>query len=222
MSIDRVILDFDNTLFDAGDFKVALASSLAPFGVTDEIFWGTYLHARDEGDGGCTYRFEKHVDLLSERVAMDRLGALAALKSVLSRAEEFLYPDAKELLSRLISLGVPTMVLTHGNPEFQRAKLTATGIDRMVDTVLATDKRKVEVLSGIIGGGNGFSYFVNDHLDETVAVKAAHPGIIPILKRRPDQPPERYLGLRMLNFRTLSEIRDYITIVHATHPRYAE
>lgn len=222
MSIDRVIIDFDNTLFDSGDFKVALASSLAPFGVSEEVFWGTYLHARDEGDGGCTYRFEKHVDLLAERVAMDRLAALAALRSVLSRADEFLYPDAKEFLSRLISLGVPTAILTHGDPEFQRAKLAASGVDRMVDSVVATDRKKVEVLPELIGTGNGLDYFVNDHLDETVAVKEAHPSVIPILKRRPDQPPERYLGLRMLNFRTLSEIKDYLTIVHATHPRYDE
>jgi phosphoglycolate phosphatase-like HAD superfamily hydrolase len=221
MSIDKVILDFDNTLFDTGDFKVALASSLAPFGITDELFWGTYLHARDVGDGGCTYRFEKHVDLLTDRAPLDRIAALASLKSVLSRAEDFLYPDAKEFLSRLIALGVPTIVLTHGDPEFQRAKLAATGVDKLVDEVLATDRKKIDVMSDIVGGDKGLVYFVNDHLDETVSVKNAEPRIIPILKRRPDLPPERYLGLRMLYFRTLSEIRDYLTIVHATHPKYA-
>ena len=222
MSIDRVVLDFDNTLFNAGDFKVALASSLARLGVSEELFWGTYRNARDEGDGGCTYRFEKHVDLLSERVCFDKIAALCALKSVLSRAEDFLYPDAKDFLSRLISLSVPTVLVSHGNVEFQRAKIAAAGVDRLINQTVVTDQKTPEAIAEVTADDTGTVYFINDHLEETLAVRDRVKNIVPILKRRPDQPPERYLGLHMLNFRTLTEIRDYLTIVQATHPKYAE
>lgn len=221
MSIEKVIIDFDHTLFDADDFKVALASSLRQFGVTDEIFWGTYRHARDLVGKELTYSFEKHVELIKQRVKIDEVAALQALREILSRSEEFLFPDAKDFLGRLISLGIPTVLLTRGNPEFQRAKIMASGIDKLVNEVIVSDKRKEEEVKKIIEGMRGIIFSVDDHLDETLAIIDANPKVTPILKRRPDQSPERYLGIRMLNFRTLNEIRDYLTIVHATHPSYA-
>ncbi len=223
MFIDRVILDFDHTIFDADDFKVAMATSLRPMGVTEELFWGTYRHARDKSDGDFSYRPEKHVALMAERVALDQAAAVAALEHVVSRSEEFLYQDAKDFLSRLISLGVPVTLLTKGDPTFQKAKIAACRISGMVGEVIVTDEKKATVIPSLLKDGTGSVYFVNDHLDETVEVRKIDPvRIIPIMKRRPDQAPERYLGLRMLNFRTLSEIRDYLTIVHATHPHYGD
>ncbi|MBP9748734.1 hypothetical protein KBD18_00870 [Patescibacteria group bacterium] len=223
MAIDRVILDFDHTIFDADDFKVAMAASLQPMGVTEGLFWGTYRHARDKSDGDFSYRPEKHVALMAERLPLDQAAAVAALENVVRRSEEFLYQDAKDFLSRLISLGIPVTLLTKGDPTFQKAKIAACRINGMMDEVIATDEKKASLIPDLLKGGTGSIYFVNDHLDETLEVRKIDPlRIIPILKRRSDQAPERYLGLRMLNFRTLSEIRDYLTIVHATHPHYGD
>lgn len=223
MAIDRVILDFDHTIFDADDFKVAMATSLRPMGVSEELFWGTYRHARDKSDGNFSYRPEKHVALMADRIALDKTAAVTALENVVHRAEEFLYQDAKDFLSRLISLGIPVTLLTKGDPTFQKAKIAACRINGMVDEIIASEEKKAVLMPELLKRGTGSVYFVNDHLDETLEVRKIDPvRIIPILKRRPDQAPERYLGLRMLNFRTLSEIRDYLTIVHATHPRYGD
>ncbi len=222
MAIGRVILDFDNTLFDADDFKVALASSLRQFGVSDELFWGTYRQARERG-GDFGYSFERHVALVADRLPnLDVAAAVRALDAVLARAAEFLYPDAKEFLSRLISLGIPATLLTRGDPEFQRAKITSCGLDRLVEEVVVTKEPKIRRVGEILAAAQGSVYLIDDHLDATLEIYKAHPTIIPILKRRADQPPERYLGMRMLNFRHLSEIRDYLTIVHATNPTYGE
>lgn len=223
MPIDRVILDFDHTLFDADDFKVAMATALQPMGVTEGMFWGTYRHARADQDGTCSYCPEKHIALLAERVPLDKQQALTALEGVVNRSQEFLYPDAKDFLSRLISLNIPVTLLTHGDPAFQKKKIAACGIAPLVQTIIATDKKKAAVVPELLKGATGTVFFVNDHLDETVEVHKTDPSrIVPVLKRRPDQPPERYMGLHMLNFRTLSEIRDYLTIVHATNPHYGD
>ena len=222
MAISRVILDFDNTLFDADDFKVALSSSLKPLGVSDDLFWNTYRQAREQrGDFG--YSFERHVDLMAARQTIDARAAVGALQSVLARAGEYLYPDAKEFLSRLISLGIPATLLTRGDPDFQRAKIAACGIDRLVDEVIVTKEPKIRRVGEILRADEqGTVYYIDDHLDATQEIYKAHPRITPVLKRRADQPPERYLGMRLLNFRHLSEIRDYLTIVHATNPTYGE
>jgi phosphoglycolate phosphatase-like HAD superfamily hydrolase len=223
MSIDRVILDFDHTLFDADDFKIAMATALRPMGVSEGLFWGTYRHARTNQEGTCSYCPEKHVALIAEKVLLEKERALSALHAVVDRSHEFLYPDAKEFLSRLISLGIPVTLLTHGDPAFQKRKIAACGIAPLIETIIATDQRKSAVVPDILRGTTGTVFFVNDHLDETVEVQKTNPSrIIPVLKRRPDQPPERYHGLGMLNFRTLSEIRDYLTIVHATNPHYGD
>ncbi len=222
MPIAKVILDLDHTLLDTRDFKAALAASLAPHGVAEEKFWGTYCQARDRKEGRSDYRFETHAELLAAGGEVDHAAVLAALRAVLARTEDFLFPDAKGFLSRLISLGVDTELVTRGDPEFQTAKIKASGIDKLVSDFTASDEKKSKIVREKIVGAKGFVYFVNDHLDETLEVAKEVPGLIPILKRRPDLSPERYLGLRMLNFQTLAEIADYLTIVHATHPAYAE
>lgn len=223
MAIDRIILDFDNTLFNTDNFKVALSSSLKPFGVTDELFWGTYRQARESADGQFAYSFEKHVDLIAGRLpGLHKEASVAALKSVLARADDFLYPDAKDFLSRIISLGIPSVLLTRGDPAFQTAKISACGVDKLVERVIITEQPKIERVGECIAGLKGTVYFVDDHLDATLEIQKRYPTIVPILKRRPDLPPERYLGSRILNFRTLAEMKDYITIVHATNPTYAD
>ncbi|TAL19173.1 HAD family hydrolase [Patescibacteria group bacterium] len=221
MAIDRVILDLDNTLFHTSNFKVALLGALKPLGVTDEAFWGTYRHARDPHHGACQYRFKNHVDLIAQRQPLDQAAALNALGEVLARSEEFLFRDSKDFLSRIISLGISSILLTRGDPEFQQAKIAASGIDKLVERIIVTEEPKINRISECLEGARGAVYMVDDHLDATLEIVRRYPNIVPILKRRPDLPPERYLGSRILNFKTLEEIRDYLTIVQATNPHYA-
>lgn len=59
-------------------------------------------------------------------------------------------------------------------------------------------------------------YVIDDSVEEIRAVRERYPEVIPILKRRPDLPPEYFRDVGMMNFATLAEMKDYLTIVHAT------
>lgn len=224
MAIAQIILDFDHTLFDADDFKVALATSVKELGVGEDVFWRTYRAARDLKDGQMSYAFDRHVERLAQEVpGLDVTAARACLQGVMDRAEEFLFPDTKDFLSRLISLNIDTVLLTRGDPAFQQEKIDKTGVRRFVHRTESVSGSKADVMRTFLPPEEkGVVFFINDHVEETTEIKKLFPHIIAMIKRRADVPPEKYLHVGALNFRTLAEMKDYLTIYHATHPQYAE
>ncbi len=215
--IGRIVLDFDNTLFDTDAFKRALSGALVELGVSREVFWQLYPRVLDRGGERIGYSVERHAKQLHELMPdVDPYRATVFLERVLDRAPDFLFPDARDFLSRMIALNVPLVLLSRGDEWFQRRKIEAAGIDRLVHEIhVATEAKRAMSLR--LPDVPGKTVFVNDHLEETRDVLRAKPEWVPVLKRRVDVPPEKYLSVGMLNFGTLTEIRDYLTVFHATN-----
>ncbi len=215
--IGRIILDFDNTLFDTDAFKRALSGALVELGVTREMFWQLYPRVLDHGGERLGYSPDRHAKLLHELLPdIDPYQASVLLDRVVDRAADFLFPDAREFLSRMISLNVPLMLLSRGDEWFQRRKIAASGLDRFVHEIHTGPEAKVKIIT-TFPDVSGKTVLVNDHLEETREILKIRPTWMPVLKRRLDIPPEKYLSVGMLNFRTLTEIRDYLTVFHATN-----
>lgn len=215
--IGRIILDFDNTLFDTDGFKRALSGALVELGVSRETFWQLYPRVLDHGGERLGYSVERHAKLLHELLPdVDPYRATVLLDRVVDRSAEFLFPDAKDFLSRMISLNVPLRLLSRGDEWFQRRKIAASGLDRLVHEIdVGPEAKTVRIAK--LPEVEGRTVFVNDHLEETREVMRSRPDWMPILKRRLDIPPEKYVSVGMLNFGSLTEIRDYLTVFHATN-----
>lgn len=82
--------------------------------------------------------------LVRHGVDPDRLaGALASRFVAERRARMEVFPDALPLLEGLRSADIPTVVITNGAPDTQRAKLAGTGLDRLVEDVCVSGEEGV-------------------------------------------------------------------------------
>lgn len=217
MPIDAVIIDFDHTLFNTEAFKQDLAAALIPFGVTPAQYRETYPQALQVRHGEFGYRPEAHVEILARAgLVTDKAAATRALEEVVTNSQRYIYPDTKDFLSRLVGLNVKLILASRGDREFQMRKITSSGVDRFFHAVHTTPQLKVALFPHLLPQGAKRIYLIDDSVEELRAVFERYPEIVPILKRRPDLPPEYFRDVGMMNFTTLTEMKEYLTIVHAT------
>ena len=139
-----LLVDLDNTLIDADAARAAIDARLrAALGAaTAERFWAGYEETRAS------------LGRADIREAMLRLGAGRGDASLLAAVADAVYgvdyatqrfPGALDALAHARSIGVPVLV-TDGDPGFQRHKARASGIDAAVEgRVLVTSRKELEL-----------------------------------------------------------------------------
>lgn len=216
MAIEKIILDFDHTLFDTDALKRDLAGAVEEFDISSDLFWETYPKALQFYAGEMGYSIDRHLAILQKKASFDPNIAKQKMENVIQGSRAYLFPDTKDFLSRMVGLNVPLILLSRGDRAFQSQKIRATGIDRYFKEIHLTSEKKITVLPSILAPNAKNIFFINDHLEETREVAHACPDIKLILKRRPDLSPEDYVHVGMLNFDTLAEMKDYLTVYHAS------
>lgn len=217
MPISRIIIDFDHTLFDPAPLKRELSAALEPHGVPQDLFWRTYRECYFRMGGG-DYNPHDHVQMLKDALTCTIDAAMGKLNLALSRSGQYLFPDARMFLDRLVALNIPAVLYARGDPGFEWVKVNATGIEPYFTKIVTSTKKRWDSATEVLNGeGTGRRIFwVSHKLEEMGEVKKRYPHITPILKRRSELPLERYRTAGMLNFVTLKEIMEYLTIFHAT------
>lgn len=216
MPVNQLVLEFDHTLFDTSQFKKDLSGSLESLGVNTELFWQTYPKARNTGDGKAMYRLERHIELLQPFTNRSQEEMLDVMRRVLANSHKYLYPDTLDFLNRMLSLNINLTLLSFGNPEFQRAKVQASGIEWFFKDVHFTDLKRTDILYSLFGTVQPRMFFLTSKLEEVNSISSSFPHVIPVIKRRTEVPLLTYRNAGYLNFEHLKEVRDYLTIVHAT------
>lgn len=216
MPVNQLILEFDHTLFDNIRFKKELSGSLNNLGVNSEIFWQTYPRARNTEDGTATYRLERHIELLQSYTNRSKEEMLDVMQRVLENSNSYLYSDTLDFLNRMLSLNINMTLLSFGNPDFQQEKVKASGVEWFFKDIHFTDQKRTDTLYSLFGAVQPRMFFLTSKLEEIGNVVSLFPHVIPIIKRRNDIPLLTYRDAGHLNFEHLREVRDYLTIVHAT------
>ncbi len=86
------------------------------------------------------YTLEGHVKELG-----DPDGLLEALENVLTRASEFLYPDAISFLQK--HEGADFIILSFGSSVWQKRKIIDSGVEKLVNEVIATEQDKEKIVT---------------------------------------------------------------------------
>src|SRR3989338_7761068 len=121
------IIDFDDTLFDTYLWKQERFKPLAELGITPEFAQITYREIRNTP--GVVYSNARHAELLGSYgfPKEDVLKALEA-NSTESTLKRFVFPDSISFLEDLKKTGQKVIILSIGDPSFQRIKLAGTGL----------------------------------------------------------------------------------------------
>lgn len=178
------ILDLDYTLLDTASFKEALVSALVDCGVSRKRLDETYSDIVSRP--GVTYDYDPdlQLELLGDELKCGREEAARRIDDVVGRCGEFMYPGAVEFLKRLRERGIKLVLLTLGNPNWQKRKIRAAGIEGLFDAVLASGSPKSELIAGL-APAEGKLVVVNDNGDEIRQMREVAPKNHYIMKRGP-------------------------------------
>lgn len=204
-----IIIDLDHTLFDATTFKATLAESVLKYGVSQDIFFQTYAQIRKSSKDS-EYSPQRHLAVLAKIIKLDKTLAKKSINEVVSKSRKYLYSDALMFLKKISSLGVPFILLSYGDRDFQQKKILACGIKKYFTEIKIVQKSKNSATRKLAKKYGDNLIFINDNINETREVMNTTTNIQPILKRRNDLPAHDYAKETIPNFNTLKEIRDYI------------
>lgn len=207
-----LIVDFDGTLWDSEGFLRELYAVAERYGISAKAMLSTWEDswshpARREG-----YTARRHAGKLADitpRYHEDELNAW--LEDHHARMGDYIYPDAHLFLHEMRDAGYTLVLLSHGDPVWQRRKLAATGLADHFDSVQASRHSKEDVLRDMIGGmEHPHMLFINDNPEENWRVSHAMPRLAQAMRMNSDRwPEEQYVRVGHPYFSTLDDVRQY-------------
>lgn len=205
------IIDFDDTLFDTHAFKLARLEALKTIGVSEDLFWKTYKQARSDDEGNFTYSDRRHAQFLAIN-NFDEEKIYRKLFETSQCLENFLFPDVHDFLESIKKYGKSMILLSLGDPGFQEFKLNGSKIRHYFSHVFLVSESKDDILKEIFEFEKDREvWFINDKVEETKILAKKFSVIKPVLKISSSIPQEEYMDGGIPYFKTLNEIKDYVS-----------
>lgn len=204
------IIDFDDTLFDTHRYKKERFAPLEKFGISHELAQSTYRQIRTNSDVG--YTNEAHAQLLAT-LGYSEEKVLEALRETSgSMIQKFVFPDAHIFLDSLKKKNQPLVLVTLGDPIFQKQKVMDSGLWNYFDEWIFPDSKKVEAVEKVIEAQNMSKrmWFINDKVEESLLLKQKYPALGAIMKVSPEFTISDYTNTNIPSFETLTEILNFI------------
>lgn len=208
--VNMFIIDFDDTLFDTHRYKKERFAPLENFGISHELAQSTYRQIRTNPE--VRYTNEAHAQLLAT-LGYSEEKVLEALRETSgSMIQKFVFPDAHIFLEALKKKSQPLILVTLGDPIFQKQKVVESGLWDYFDEWIFPDSKKVEAVETIIQSGDSSkpTWFINDKIEESLLLKQKYPDLQALMKISPEFESTEYKSRDIPSFQTLTEILNYI------------
>jgi len=167
----KLFIDFDDTLFDRGRFVPDMFSIIKKYGFDDAEIEGSYKIVYSDGYDGIW----SHLDYLHKNVrTFDLAGATEEIERFLDTAPGYLFPEAVPFLEKVDRDKYDVRLLTVGGLEFQKLKVSKSGIEKCFDQCHYSPVNKAAALKNLVSEGETF-VLLDDKDRETLAVREAYP-----------------------------------------------
>lgn len=205
------IIDFDDTLFDTQALKQARLDALKEIGISEEVYWETYKQAHCDSEGNFVYTDRRHAQFLAV-FGFDENKIVEKFSKVSAKLYKFLFPDTVDFLESLKKYNQPIILLSLGDPNFQEFKLEGARIREYFNHIFMVSEPKYKALSDIFKFENASNvWFINDKVEETKDLVGKFSVLKPVLKVSKSINFEEYLNSGLPYFKTLTEIKDYVS-----------
>lgn len=137
MSDTAIFIDFDHTISDTDMFfHIDVRNAILNAGIIREIWDSTYMDILPRG-----YTLQKHVDALCahSRISVSFPELWQTVESIVHHYPQYVFPDVKTFLARAKKHAIPVFLLSFGNPEWQKLKVRASGLEKTFHECLFTE-----------------------------------------------------------------------------------
>lgn len=177
----KIIIDFDDTIFDTHMFVQEIIEHFKRVGFTADEFKEIYRKSKEKMKD---FDQKAVVDLFFKLKPFDKEDVVNEIDSLVERSEEFIYPDFKKFANE--HLRKELTLLSFGTTDFQKRKIQNANINNLFDKVHITDKGKVFYLENIYRSNpEDLIVFIDDKAEEIDRVKEKFPDVITIKMERP-------------------------------------
>ena len=203
----KIILDFDDTIFNTHRLMQESLEIFKKFNFTEEEFFGAYQKCKERvGD----FDLEIIVDLIFNLDKSNNLNTKTRLANkkkikeemniLFSKASGFVYSDFFDFINNFSKKDL--ILLSFGTTDFQEMKINNSGIISYFQKVIITQKDKTEDLKNniLIKNEGEKIFFIDDKAEQIDKIKEKLPQIITMKM-------ERSQG-RHIN--TKSKLTDYV------------
>ncbi len=176
----KIIFDFDYTLFSTKKLFDSLREEFKGSGVSDKLFSETFQKSK----GPIGYNPENQSKLIIEEKPELNLKKLKRVfKKIISRADQFVYPDVLPVLRNLKKEN-ELILLSYGEKKFQKEKIENSKIIKYFNKIIITqDINKVSDLKKILKEKE-VGLFVEDAPNTLYEAKKVFPNLITVRIKR--------------------------------------
>ena len=165
----NLIFDFDRTLFDTAQFEADLSAIFLRFGVPATLFKSSMRAAMliQNEDLNFDYTFEKHLAVLKSLGFDLPREILSELNSLVG--PHYVFVGVKAMLEFVRPRVESLLLLTAGNPEFQKMKVDKSGLADFFTECIYLHTGKEKIVQDYLTKGR--LIFVNDNMKENEIIR---------------------------------------------------
>ena len=177
----KIILDFDDTIFNTHRLMREFLEILKEFNFTEEEFFEVYQKCKKKvGD----FNSGIMISLLSKIRPFDKIKVEKRLNLVLDDLEDFVYPDFFDFVNNFNKKDL--ILLSFGVTGMQKIKINNSKITEFFGNIIITSRDKTEDIKPIFKKHKkGKIFFIDDKTIQVDNIKNKFPEIITMEMKRP-------------------------------------
>jgi len=169
MTGTKIFIDFDGTLCDTKKLKELIFKAIADSGLVIRVIENEYKNQRDLEH----FNPDRFLGLLGKKYSINHKQAESKIKQVISQCSEQIFPVTVDFLNK-IPESFYKILLTLGDPEYQKEKAVLSKIDQLFDSCQYVSDEKWLVLNDFIKPNEEF-IIIDDRIDTLQEVKIRFP-----------------------------------------------
>jgi len=197
----KIVLDFDDTIFNTHQMMADLVKISEKAGFTESEFWSAF---KDNKEKAKDIDVKVIVEFLYKNSATKIFSykkeeIIEEMESVFSRLRDFVYPDFLDFVNCFAKKDL--IILSIGKTNFQEEKIKNSGVQKFFnETIIIPEDKVGKFKSLLLEYGGEKIFFIEDNSFQIDQVKKEFPQIITFKMERPQGK----------NVQTKSELTDYV------------